>query len=119
MNRDIMIQLLAQNWVQIVTGVLLPLAVGAVTKLQSHPFVYTVANFLLSLVAGVMEAIVANGGTINMEQITAYVLGIFTTSHLAYKMVWKPLGDGRADPVRLATPNIGVSAPPTTHRPAA
>jgi len=109
---DFLVVLLRDNWLQLATGLLLPLAVGFVTKLDSHPAFQALANFLLSLAAGVLEAILANGGVFDPEQIIAYVAAIFGVSHVAYKAIWKPMGGGVADPVRLATPEVGVSGPP-------
>lgn len=108
---DILVVLLREHWVQLVTGMLLPAAVGFATQLHAHPAIKSLVNFLLALATGVMEAIVANGGAVDLEQIVAYVAAIFGVSHLAYKSIWKPVGGGTSDPIRLATPDLGVKGP--------
>lgn len=105
---DVLVVLLREHWVQLVTGLLLPLAVGFATKLHAPPAIKALINFLLALATGAMEAIVANHGKVDIEQIVAYVLAIWGISHQSYKMIWKPVGGGVSDPVRLATPDIGA-----------
>jgi NADH:ubiquinone oxidoreductase subunit 6 (subunit J) len=111
MTVDILELLLREHWVQLLTGVFMPLAVGWATKLHAHPAVKSAVNFLLSLLAGALEAITLNGNVVDIEQIVSYVLAIYVTSHLSLKMVWRPAAGGEADPVSLATPNVGVGTP--------
>src|SRR5436190_22436007 len=108
---DILVVLLREHWLQLATGFALPALVGLVTKLNAHPAIKAIANFVLALIAGILEAIAVNGGVVDLEQITAYVIAIFGISHLSYKAVWKPAGGGVSDPVRLATPDLGVQGP--------
>lgn len=109
---DILVVLLREHWLQLATGILLPAAVGLATQLHAHPAVKSLANFVLALVAGALEAITVNGGVIDLEQIVSYMIAIFVASHISYKAVWKPIGGGVSDPVRLATPDFGVKGPP-------
>lgn len=104
-----MVELIVANWMIIVTGVLIPVGTGLLTRLDSRPVARALVTFVLSLLAGAVEAVVVNGcGANDFECIVAYVLAIWTTAHLAYKMAYKPAGNG-VNPVTKATPEIGVA----------
>lgn len=104
-----MVELIVNNWMLIATGVLIPIGTGILTRLDSRPVARAAVTFVLSLITGAVEAVVVNGcSPTNFECISAYVLAIWTTAHLAYKMAYKPAGNG-VNPVTKATPEIGVA----------
>ena len=103
-----MVEFFVNNWVPIVSGLIIPTVVGLLTRVDARPFAKALLTFVLSLLVGFVEAV--NVGGVNptdFEAILAYVLGIWTTAHLAYKMAYKPAGNG-TNPVTLATPEVGV-----------
>ena len=103
------IEFVVNNWVPIVSGVIIPAVIGLVTRADARPVVKAVLTFLLSLLVGAVEAVqVAGVAPTDFEAIFAYVLGVWTTAHLAYKMAYKPAGNG-VNVVTAATPEVGVS----------
>lgn len=104
-----MIELIVNNWLLIVTGVLIPIGTGLLTRLDSRPVARAAVTFVLSLLAGAVEAVTQGGCALtDFECIAAYVIAIWTTAHLSYKMVYKPAGNG-VNPVTKATPDVGVA----------
>lgn len=108
---DLLVVIMREHWPEILTGLVVPLLVGFVTKLEAHPLVKSGVNVAISAALGIAEAIHANNGVVDLEQIVTYILTVWAASHFFFKTIWKPAGGGVADPVQLATPDVGIQGP--------
>lgn len=96
------------NALLLITAVFLPLLNGLVTRLDSRSWVKAAVNFVLALLTALVDQLVSSGGEFTWQAfLTAWMI-VAGVSHQAYKMIWKPVGGGTADPVRVASPNTGM-----------
>lgn len=96
--------------ISFITGPLIGLLVGLITKLNASAGVKAVANLLLSAAAGTLVQFTTNTGS---ETISDYVIvcGMtWVTSLSTYLGFWKPTKV--ADAIQNATPNVGIGSPP-------
>jgi hypothetical protein len=105
------------NALLLITAVFIPLLTGLLTRLDAHPALKSAVNFALAFLAALVDQLVSGDGHLNWEVLIVAWLAVAGISHSAYKMVWKPAGNGVSDPVRLATPTLGLGGgyvPPNT-----
>lgn len=104
-----MVDFIVNNWVPLVSGIIIPFVIGLATRPEARPSVKAALTFLASLLVGAVEAVQVGGlEPSDFGGIAAYVLAVWTTAHLAYKMAYKPAGDG-VNVVSKATPEVGVA----------
>lgn len=104
-----MVDFIVNNWVPIVSGIFIPALVGLATRPTARPLVKAALTFLASALTGAVEAVtVGDVPASDLGGILAYVLAVWTTAHLSYKMAWKPAGNG-VNLVTKATPDSGLS----------
>jgi hypothetical protein len=104
-----MIDFIVNNWVPIVSWAIIPAVIGLLTRADARPFIKAFLTFLLSVLVGAVEAVqIAGVAPTDFEAIFAYIIGVWTTAHLAYKMAYKPAGNG-VNVVTVATPEVGVA----------
>lgn len=96
-------------WVSFVAGSILPLVTGLVTKMDSSSKVKAVVNLVLTVIAGVLAAIIQAKGSITVGQILSAIFITFTGSGASYNHFWKPTGV--AQKVQAIAPNTGIGKP--------
>lgn len=92
-----------------ITGSIIPLVVGMLTKLKASSVVKAGVNIALSVVSGVCAVLIAHDGRLTWQTL---VTGVFTTlvsSGLTYNNIWKPLGV--AAKVQKLAPEAGIGKP--------
>lgn len=98
---------LAPQTVQIILGVLLPLLVGIVTKLNASKAVKSFVLLILSLIGGTLSQAIASDGSAFFSQET--LISVATTWVVAiasYYGLWKP--SGTSESVNTKTANFGI-----------
>ena len=88
-------------------GVIIPLLVGLLTKLEASPGVKAIANALLSAITGVVTQIIETGGTFIPSEAIVAVLLTWVVSVATYYGLWKPTH--ASEVVQLKTAKFGVS----------
>lgn len=97
------------NALLLITAFLIPLLNGLLTRLDALPWLKSAVNFALAFLAALADQLVSTDGEFSWQALLVAWLVVAGVSHQAYKMVWKPLGGGAGDPIRVATPDTGLS----------
>jgi len=94
----------------IIVGTLIPLLVGVVTKMRASSQVKSIANALLSAVAGalvpVINACAGDTCAVNWREVALGVGVTWIASVATYYGLWKPTGT--ADSVQARTAGVGI-----------
>lgn len=95
----------------VLTGVLIPILVGIVTKLDASSGLKAVLNAFLSAVAGALSTVVANSGQLVWREFVTGVAITWVVSVATYYGLYKP--SGVAGTVAATTAGFGIGSPPT------
>lgn len=102
---------LAPQTVQIIIGILLPLLVGAVTKLNASKAVKSFVLLVLSLIGGtISQAIGADGSAFFSQDMLIGVAATWVVAIATYYGFWKPSGTAPAISEKTAAFGIGKEA---------
>lgn len=93
-------------------GVLIPLLVGVLTKVNASSGLKAVVNALLSALAGALAAFTQTGltGDVDWKTLILSMLSTWIVSVATYYGIWKPTGV--AGTVNVKTGRFGVGSPP-------
>lgn len=93
-------------------GVLIPLVVGVLTKVNASAGLKAVVNALLSALAGALATFTQTGLTsdVDWKTLVISVLSVWIVSVATYYGIWKPTGV--AGTVNVKTGRFGVGSPP-------
>lgn len=98
--------------VALLSGTVLPLITGVVTKEFASSRLKAIANLVLAVAAGVLAALTLHNGALTWEQIVTAVGQAYIASGITYNHLWKPTGVSVAVQQGTATIGIGPAAPP-------
>lgn len=90
----------------LLTGTVIPLLVGFLTKQKASSRFKAVANLVLSVLAGVAGALLEAHGTLNVSQIFTAAMTTWLASGVSYTALLKPTGVASA--VQSIAPEFGV-----------
>lgn len=103
--------LLDAQMVSMIVGLVIPLAVGLLSKIDASSGLKAVLNALLSAVAGALAAFSQDGFfASDLQTVLSAILTTWVVSVATYYGVWKPTGV--AGTVIDKTRNFGLSSPP-------
>lgn len=105
------------NTVALMSGTILPLLTGVVTKEFASSRLKAVANLVLAIAAGVLSALTLHHGALTWDQIIAAVGQAYIASGITYNHFWKPTGISVAVQGKTATLGIGPAADPAPPAP--
>lgn len=94
----------------LVSGTVIPLLVGLVTKKVAAQGLKAVLNAALSAIAGALSVAIAANGHILLGAVVTSMLTTFIASTAVYYGVWKPTGV--AGTVADVAPHFGLGTPP-------
>lgn len=94
----------------VLTGVLIPILVGIVTKMQASSGIKATINALLSAVAGALSTVIANSGNLVWREFVTGVSITWVVSVATYYGLYKPTGV--AGTVAATTAGFGLGTPP-------
>ena len=95
--------------VTLITGLLLPVAVGLITQVDAHPTVKFIVNAVLSTIGGVVAVSTTADGTAIISNTTAVAAGItLAISVASYLGLYRPV-----DLNRRTLPNAGIGGTAT------
>lgn len=94
------------------SGFLVPLAVGALTKIHASRGLKAVLNLVLSAIAGGLAVAITSNGDVQLSTWIAGITQTFVVSIASYYGLWKPTGVAPAVQQGTATLGIGPSTPP-------
>ncbi len=94
-----------------VVGVLIPLLVALLTKVNASRTVKAVLNLGLSAIAGAVVVAIQASGNINVQNLVVGVGTTWIASIVSYYGVHDPTGSASA--VAGIAPNVGLGAPAT------
>lgn len=94
----------------LISGAVIPLLVGLVTKKVASQGLKAVLNALLSTLAGAVSVAIAASGTIVVGEVITSMITTFIASTALYYGVWKPTGV--AGTVADIAPERGLGSPP-------
>jgi len=95
--------------IALIGGLILPILVAALTKIDAKPAVKAVVNGLLAAVAGWIATVIP-GQPITWQQAVTTIGIAWVASTASYFGLWKPTGVEGA--VAQATSTFGVGSPP-------
>ena len=90
----------------LLSGAVIPLLVGVVTKMTASSRVKAIANLALSVGGGAVAYLVENSGRGRWQEIVSAALLAYIASGTSYHNLWKPTGV--APVVQEATASLGV-----------
>lgn len=93
-----------------ISGTVVPILTGVVTKYRSTSGVKAVVAFVLSIVAGVLSTI-TTAASFTWRDVVAAVFVAFGANVTSYLGVWKPVGKSDAVPGQMLWPEFGVGRP--------
>lgn len=105
MNADTILQVNVET-VAFLAGVVVPIVVGLLTKLNASSGVKAVLNLVLSIAVGALAAFTAHEGTLTVAQLVSACATAFVASGVSYNHFWKPTGAAPA--VQEIAPNFGI-----------
>lgn len=91
-----------------ISGTLIPLAVGLLTKLRASSQVKASLNLVLTVVAGLAAAFTQAHGSLSAGQVVTAVVTTYLASGVTYDHLWEPLGVAQA--VQKVAPSLGIGA---------
>jgi hypothetical protein len=91
-----------------IAGSLVPLAVGLVTKLNASSRLKAVVNLLLSVVTGVLTAMIAASGETTLALLASSAVTAYLSSGVSYNNLWKPTQVASA--VQDVAPGVGLGS---------
>lgn len=94
---------------QLGSGVLIPLVVGAITKWKASAGLKAGINFALSAIAGGLTVALSTNGDVVLSTWVQGILTTFITSIAMYYGLWKPTGISTT--VQVKTADIGIGTP--------
>ena len=94
-------------------GIVIPLIVGVLTKINASDGLKAVVNALLSALAGALATFTQTGLTsdVDWKTLVISILSVWVVSVATYYGIWKPTGV--AGTVNVKTGNFGIGSPPT------
>lgn len=96
-------------YLNVIIGVVIPLAVGLVAKLQASSSVKAALNLGLSALAGVLTEVIQTEGAFDLRAaIVAFGL-TWATSIASYYGFWKPTSAAQVVQIRTARFGVGPS----------
>ena len=90
----------------LLSGAVIPLLVGVVTKLTAPSSVKAIINLVLSAGAGGVSYLVNNSGAGRWQEVVTAALLAYMSSGVTFHNLWKPTGAAPA--VQEATASVGV-----------
>ncbi len=100
----------------IISGAVIPILTGVITKLGSSTTVKAVTALALSVVVGALSQIVTLDGVVDVESVAEAAGMAFLANLSMYLGAFKPIGKTEQVPLQLVTENFGigrVEEPPT------
>jgi hypothetical protein len=94
----------------IITGALIPLVTGVLTKLDSSTHVKATVALVLSVLVGVATTITADA-SFTVEDVFEAAGTAFAANLTAYLGVWKAMGKTDEVPLQARTANFGIGKP--------
>lgn len=92
-----------------ISGAVIPLLVGLVTKYNAHRGLKGLLNALLSAIGGGIAVAIGANGTVTLGTWLLTMAQTFALSIATYYGVWKPTGVAQA--VQSSTANLGLALP--------
>lgn len=96
--------------ISILLGVVIPIVVGIVTKIDAAPGLKAVLNALLSAITGALNLVLTNEGALVWREFVTSIALAWLVSVATYYGLWKPTGV--AGTVATATARVGIGSPP-------
>jgi hypothetical protein len=90
----------------LLTGTLLPLVVGVVTKTEASPKLKAVVLAALAALSGYLVNVVSDTGVVEWEPVVTAMLTAAVAAWSGYQSLWKPTGVAPA--VQAATAGVGI-----------
>ena len=99
-------------------GVLIPVATGLLTKLESSSGVKAVIAIVLSVILGVIaeQGQLEAGQTLDLLAVGESAFVAFVANIASYLGVWKPIGKDESVPLQKATADFGFAGPLVTRK---
>lgn len=91
------------------SGSVVPLLTGLVTKIQASSRLKALVNLGLSVVSGCVAYLVTVDGSTTVLGLASAAISTYLASGLTYNNLWKPTGVAPA--VQQATSDIGIGSP--------
>lgn len=92
----------------LLSGTVVPLLVGLVTKLGASKRLKSILNLILSVAAGALTWMIAAGGKFTWHEAAFAAASAYIASGVSYQNLWKP--SGAAESVAVATATFGAGS---------